>query len=158
MTGMQRTHSRAGGRLTTALVVLVAAAVWLIPVTADASAGHAASATVSRCGFLRASVPYSRHGNRHRWGVYVIGSASCRSAERTLNAVMHLGATAHNGSSSADSYFTFRRWRCDFGQMGSQNCWTPSRRPYRAQALALTCDKRLNAGGCPAAVSRESFG
>jgi hypothetical protein len=158
MTGMKQTRSRMGLCLTMALVAIAATAVWVIPVTAEASAGHAASAPVHRCGFLRASVPYSHHGNRHRWGVYVTGSASCRSAQRTLNAVMHLGATAHNGSSSADSYFTYRDWRCDFGQMGAQNCWTPSRRPYRAQALALTCDKRLNSGGCPATVSRESFG
>jgi len=158
MTGVKRIRSPLGWRLTIVLVAIAAAAVWVTPVTANARAGRAASSPVSRCGFLRASVPYSHHGSRYRWGVYVTGSASCRSAERTLNAVMHLGAKAHNGSSSANSYFTYRAWRCDFGQMGSQNCWTPSRRPYRAQALALTCDKRLNSGGCPATVSRDSFG
>lgn len=158
MTGVKRIRSTLGRSLTVVLVAIAAAAVWVIPVTAHASPSHAASTPVSRCGFLRASVPYSHHGSRYRWGVYVTGSASCQSAQRTLNAVMHLRAKAHNGSDNANSYFTYREWRCDFGQMGAQNCWTPSRRPYRAQALAVTCDKHLSSGGCPATVSRDYFG
>lgn len=135
------------------IMLVLAAVICAIPLTAHASAGH--TSRVARCGSVRASVPYSRHGHRYRWGVYVDGSASCRRAELTLDAVMHLHAAQHIGSDNADSYFTYRGWRCDFGQMGFQSCWTPSRRPYRAEALALACDKRLSTSGCPASVPRD---
>ncbi len=106
----------------------------------------AASASSGRvCGFVTASVPYARHGNAQRWRVYVSGASSCRTAEATLTAVMHLDAAQHDGRSEASSYFTVGVWRCPFGDMGFQACEQPARTPYRAQALAVECS--LNA--CP---------
>jgi hypothetical protein len=110
-------------------------------------------APATQCGFVRASVPYTRHGHHDRWRVYVAGHASCASAKSVLDAVLHLDATAHNGSSNADSYSTYRNWICDFGQMGSQNCWQPHHRPYSAGALAVDC--ATASGGCPARVARS---
>ncbi len=72
-----------------------------------------------QCGFVHASVPYSHHGHHDRCRVYVRGTASCAAARDALNAVLHLNAVAHYGTDNANSYFTYRRWTCDFGQMGS---------------------------------------
>jgi hypothetical protein len=127
---------------------LLVAALAVIGLLLAASVSEAGSGSPRACGFVHASVPYSRHGHHDRWRVYVRGNASCASARGVLNAVMHLRATAHNGTSNADSYFTYRGWTCDFGQMGSQSCWRPKRRPYRASALALDC--ATAGGGCPA--------
>jgi hypothetical protein len=68
---------------------------------------------------------------------------------------MHLRGSAHVGSDNANSYFSYQGWRCDFGQMGEQACWTPASRPYRAQAFAINCDNPD--GGCPAQVPRKYF-
>lgn len=70
---------------------------------------------------------------------------------------MHLRASAHFGSAQADSYFSYREWRCPFGQMGSQLCDLPATRPYRAQALALNCDDAAD-DGCPVRAPREYLG
>jgi hypothetical protein len=119
---------------------------------ATSSAG-AAGASVRQCGFVRASVPYSHHGHHDRWRTYVRGAASCTSARSALDAVLHLRATPHYGTDNANSYFTFRSWTCDFGQMGGQSCWRPRHRPYTAGALALDC---ATAGvGCPARIPRN---
>lgn len=112
------------------------------------------SSSVTTCGFIHASVPYSPHGTGQRWRVYVTGAASCASAVAMLDAVMHLHASQHDGASEADSYFTYNRWLCPFGNMGLQSCELPTRLPahppIRARALALDC---ASAGrGCPAHV------
>ncbi len=119
--------------LATAAVVLLAAPAAL------ASHGRV-------CGFIKASVPYARHGNADRWRVYVSGATTCDAAEEALRTVMHLRAAQHVGRSEADSYFTFRRWRCPFGDMGFQACESPGRLPYRARALAVEC----SIDACPA--------
>jgi hypothetical protein len=115
----------------------------------------AAGTTIGSCGMIRASVPYSHHGHRDRWRVYVTGHASCASAERVLSAVMHLDATEHLGSSDASSYFSDDGWKCPFGDMGFQTCVQPSHRPYRARALAIDC--AIAAGGCPGRVPEKYF-
>jgi len=155
--GVRATSNRVGPRLAMA-VLLAAVALAVVPLCADAGAGpagRAAAAQVGRCGVVHASVPYSRHGNRYRWGVYVTGAKSCRQARSTLSAVMHLRAAQHVGLDNASSYFLYHGWRCDFGQMGAEACWSPAKRPYRARALALSCSKRLGSGGCPADVPRD---
>jgi hypothetical protein len=105
------------------------------------------------CGFIRASVPYTAHGDSHRWRVYVGGATTCNSAEQALTAVMHLRATVHDGGDEADSYFSFGSWHCPFGNMGFQSCEVPARHPYRAQALAVECS--LNA--CPSSSPPRFF-
>jgi hypothetical protein len=115
---------------------------------------QSASASGGRvCGFVRASVPYSRHGDAERWRVYVSGAANCRAAEQTLAAVMHLDAAQYDGRSEASSYFTVGGWRCPFGDMGFQTCEQPARAPYRARALAVECS--VNA--CPSARPPSYF-
>lgn len=116
------------------------------------ASGASASHRVSDCGFVRASVPYTRHGKQHRWRVYKTGSAPCPQAVRVLNTVMHLGGSQHVGTSQNTSYITYGAWRCDFGQMGEEFCWTPAYRPYRARALALDC----TVTGCPAVLPPDS--
>jgi hypothetical protein len=116
--------------------------------------GSSHGSSVTTCGFIHASVPYSSRGAGQRWRVYVTGAASCASAVAVLDAVMHLHATPHVGGSEADSYFTYNRWSCPFGNMGQQSCELPARPPahppIRAHALALDC---TTAGrGCPARV------
>jgi hypothetical protein len=133
------------------LLVVALAAIGLLWGAAVSEAG---SGSPRQCGFVHASVPYSRHGNHDRWRVYVRGSASCASAKGVLNAVMHLRATAHNGTTNVNSYFTYKGWTCDFGQMGSQSCWRPKHRPYRASAVALDC---ASTGGCPARLPGSYF-
>lgn len=115
------------------LAVLAATAVVLIA-TQTASASNARV-----CGFVKASVPYARHGNANRWRVYVSGTTTCHAAEEALTAAMHLNAVQHVGRSDADSYFTFRSWRCPFGNMGFQVCNSPGRPPFRARVLAIEC-------------------
>jgi hypothetical protein len=124
---------------TVLLLVLAATVVVLVP-----GAGAAGS---RRCGLLHASTPYSRHGHREPWRVYIAGATTCKKAERTLNAVLHLEAKAHNGTDEADSFFTYKGWTCPFGNMGSQLCDLPAHAPFRAVALALNCD--VPVGGCP---------
>jgi hypothetical protein len=68
-----------------------------------------------------------------------------------LSAVMHLRTAAHVGSDNANSYFSYRGWRCSFGQMGDQPCWLPVTRPYRAAAIALNCADQPD-GGCPGRI------
>jgi len=106
----------------------------------------AASAASDRvCGFIRASVPYTRHGKAGHWRVYVAGATSCRAAEQALGAVMHLGGAVHEGRDEARSFITFGAWHCPFGNMGFQTCNIPSHAPYRARALAVECARN----GCP---------
>jgi len=107
----------------------------------------AGAAGSRRCGLLHASTPYSRHGHHEPWRVYTAGATSCRTAERTLNAVLHLEAKAHSGSDEANSFFTYRGWTCPFGNMGTQLCDLPAHAPFKARALALNCD--VVDGGCP---------
>ena len=117
------------------------------------SAPEAGAAGNTQCGFVHASVPYSHHGHHDRWRIYVRGHASCATARGVLNAVLHLQATAHNGSDNANSYFSYQGWTCDFGQMGFQSCWRPRHRPFRAGALALDC--ATASGGCPARIPSD---
>ena len=107
----------------------------------------AGAAGSRRCGLLHASTPYSRHGHREPWRVYIAGATTCKQAERTLNAVLHLEGKAHNGSAEADSFFTYKGWTCPFGNMGSQLCDLPAHAPFTSRALALNCD--VVVGGCP---------
>jgi hypothetical protein len=115
----------------------------------------AAENSIGSCGVVHASIPYSHQGNHDRWRVYVRGHASCASAKRVLNAVMHLNATEHLGSSDATSYFSYHGWRCPFGNMGFQSCVLPSHRPYRAAVLAIDC--AIASGGCPSRVPATYF-
>jgi hypothetical protein len=130
------------------IVVMFVAA--MLVVTGEAGA---TTNPIRTCGFIRASVPYSHAGHHYRWRVYVRGAASCASVSTALNAVTHLRAKAHVGNDTADSYFTFGRWRCDFGQMGAQACWQPARKPYRSQGLALNCSTAD--GGCPVHIADD---
>ncbi len=92
------------------------------------------------CGLIYARVPSSAdpHGGKP-WRVYVSGMASCHTAERTLNAVMHLHGTNHFNGYESNSYVTYRGWTCPYGQMGSQVCFLGSTRRPRARALARNC-------------------
>jgi hypothetical protein len=138
------------------LVCLLVAGAWLsgIPAArAVGAAGHAASApSVTTCGYIRASVPYTHQGSSERWRVYVAGATSCASATKVLDAILHLEGRPHVGSSEVNSYFTDGAWLCPFGNMGSQICELPTRLPahppIRAHAIALDCAVR----GCPAHV------
>ena len=111
---------------------------------------------IQGCAYLRASVPYSHRGHHDRWRVYVEGKASCSSATKALNVVMHLGGSTHVGIDDAHSYTDYQGWRCPFGAMGGQFCFLPKHRPYRARALALDCQASVT--GCPAAIPRSYFG
>jgi hypothetical protein len=117
------------------------------------SATEASPGATTQCGFVHASVPYSHRGHHDRWRVYAQGNASCAAARGVLSAVLHLNAAAHYGSDNANSYFTYRGWTCDFGQMGFQSCWRPRHRPYQAGALALDCVTA--SGGCPARIPND---
>ncbi len=132
--------------------VLVAGA-WLSALPAAGAAGKAANTTtVTTCGYIHATVPYTRLGSSERWRVYVAGASSCASATKVLDAVMHLQGRPHVGSSEVNSYFTDGGWLCPFGNMGTQICELPAQLPahppVRAHALALDCAVR----GCPARV------
>jgi hypothetical protein len=120
------------------------------------SAPGAGAAGSRRCGVLRASVPYSRRGHGDEWRVYITGATSCRAAQQTLDAVMHLRGKEHRGTGEADSFFAYRGWTCPFGNMGSQLCSFPARAPVRARALALDCT--VLAGGCPRRAPTGYFG
>jgi hypothetical protein len=132
-----------------ACVLLAGASLSALP--AAGAAGRAASTpSVTTCGYIHATVPYTRQGSSERWRVYVAGASSCASAAKVLNAVMHLQARPHVGSSEVNSYFTDGGWLCPFGNMGAQTCELPTRLPahppVRAHAIALDCAVR----GCPA--------
>jgi hypothetical protein len=134
------------------LVIILAASAFLAAVpTAGASDG---ASSVTTCGYIHASVPYSTDGHADRWRVYVKGSTSCASATAALYAVMHGHGKRHVGSSEADSYATFGGWLCPNGDMGGQTCELPTRLPehppIRAHALALECS--TPGRGCPAHV------
>jgi hypothetical protein len=124
----------------TFLALALATVLSILAPSAGASAGRP-------CGFIRASTPYSSHGHHDKWRVYVTGAASCATAQRTLDAVMHLEAKEHLGADEPRSFFTYRGWSCPFGNMGSQLCDLPARRPFQARALALDC--AVVSGGCP---------
>jgi hypothetical protein len=117
------------------------------------SATEANVAATRHCGFVHASVPYSHHGHHDRWRHHVRGNASCAAARGVLNAVLPLNATAHYGSSNANSYFTYPGWTCDFGQIGFQRCWRPRHRPYQAGAVALDC--MTESDGCPTRDTKQ---
>jgi hypothetical protein len=130
-------------------ILAVSAPLVALPATATATAGTAAS--VRACGYLRASVPYSPHGQADRWRVYVEGAASCTSATAVLDAVMHNHGHQHETGSFVSSYTTFAGWLCPYGQMGDQTCELPTRLPdhppIRAHSLALDCSTPQD---CPA--------
>jgi hypothetical protein len=133
------------------LASVLAAGAWLSAIPAAGASGTLASApSVTTCGYVHASVPYTRQGNAERWRVYVAGATSCASATNVLDAVLHLQAKQHVGSTEVDSYFTDGGWLCPFGNMGSQICELPARlpdhQPIRAHAIALDCAVR----SCPA--------
>jgi hypothetical protein len=134
------------------LAILLAASASLAAVpTAVASDG---ANTVTTCGYIHASVPYSASGRAERWRVYIKGSTSCASATAALDAVMHGHGKRHVGSSEANSYIIFGGWLCPNGDMGGQTCELPTRLPshppIRAHALALDCATPER--GCPAHV------
>jgi len=135
------------------LAIILAASASLAGVSAaDASDG---SHTITSCGYIHASVPYTASGHAERWRVYIEGSTSCASATAVLDAVMHTHGKQHVGASEADSYTTFDGWICPYGLMGEQSCELPTRLPahppIRAHALALNCSRP--GSGCPAHVS-----
>jgi hypothetical protein len=107
------------------------------------AAGAAHGSEARTCGFLHASVPYTSRGHAKAWRVYVTGKASCATATKVLNAVMHLQGVEHSQGGEAGSYVTYASWTCPFGQMGEQTCDLPTRLPaqppLRASALALSC-------------------
>jgi hypothetical protein len=137
--------------LATLTVILAVGASLAAVSAAGASDG---SASVTTCGYIHASVPYSANGHADRWRVYVKGSTSCASATAALEAVMHRHGKRHLGSSEASSYVTFGGWLCPNGDMGAQTCELPTRLPshppIRAHALALDCATPRS--GCPAHV------
>jgi hypothetical protein len=136
-------------------VLLVVLALSALGVSAAAAqSARTSAAPPQRCGFLRASVPYSHHGNRDRWRVYARGPVTCATARHVLNDVLHLNAHAHVGQSQATSYFSVGSWTCDFGQMGEQACWRPHRQPFAAGFLARNCDDHAD-GGCPADIPAD---
>ena len=135
-------------RVTTIVLVLGACSLGAVPAASAASAGRV-------CGFVRASVPYSQHGNSNRWRVYAAGATNCRSAERVLDAVMHLRATPHEGADEADSFFSSGDWICPFGNMGSQECFLPGDSPSRPRAKALAVECSLNR--CPSSRPPSYF-
>ncbi len=121
---------------------------------AGRAVANAATSSVPSCGYVHASVPYTSHGQAEKWRVYVKGDASCATAVKVLDAVMHLRGKQHLGSSEAGSYFTYDGWLCPFGDMGTQTCelpaHLPAHPPIRAHALALDCTTFER--GCPARV------
>jgi hypothetical protein len=140
------------------LAIILAASASLAAVS-GASASDGAR-TVTSCGYLQASVPYSASGHADRWRVYIDGDSSCASATAVLTAVMHTHGKQHVGSSEADSYTTFSGWTCPYGLMGEQTCELPTRLPshppIRAHALALNCAARPG-GACPAHVTSSEL-
>lgn len=138
-----------------AIVVAVSAASSAAPSAGAARVAARASSTVTTCGYIHASVPYTHHGTADRWRVYVKGATTCASAAAVLDAVMHLHGEQHQGSSEVDSYTIDAGWLCPFGNMGEQLCELPTRLPahppIRAHALALDCATPPR--GCPAHVT-----
>lgn len=113
---------------------------WVAALVATVLAVPAAAASTGRsCGVIHAHVPYSHnpHGGKS-WRVHVSGQASCRTAEQTLDAVMHLHGIDHYHGLEANSFWTYKGWTCPYGQMGVQTCYLgPAAKP-RAEAYALT--------------------
>ena len=137
------------------LAIILAASAALAAVPAAGASDGAGSVTT--CGYIHASVPYTSSGHAARWRVYIKGSTSCASATATLEAVMHTHGKQHVGRAEVDSYTTFDGWICPFGLMGEQTCELPTRLPahppIRAHALALNCARPdPGASGCPAHV------
>jgi hypothetical protein len=130
------------------LCVVLVAAIGALAVVSATSAG---ASRVRTCGYVHASVPYSSSGQADRWRVYVKGSASCTTAVKVLDAVMHRRGKPHFQGGEANSYNTYRGWVCPFGHGGVQICQLPARLPdhppIRAHALALGCT--LAEHGCP---------
>ena len=147
-----------GTRVLARVLVTLCTVACLAPASlaAGAPTGQMSALRVNRCGFIHASVPYSRHGNRDRWGVYVSARTTCAAAKTVLSAVMHLRASAHEGSGNANSYFSYDGWRCAFGQMGDQPCWQPVTHPYRAAAIARNCADQPD-GGCPVRIPHNDL-
>lgn len=132
----------------------------LLTVGASLAAVPAAGASgVITCGYIDASVPYSARGRGDRWRVYANGDASCATAVKVLDAIMHLSGKRHLGSDEANSYVTFDGWLCPSGDMGVQSCELPARPPdhppIRAHALALNCGRAAN--GCPVRVPSQDL-
>jgi hypothetical protein len=138
-----------------AILLAASASLAVVPVAGASGDSH----TVTSCGYIHASVPYSASGHADRWRVYIDGSTSCASAIAVLDAVMHTHGKQHVGSSEAGSYTTFAGWICPYGLMGEQSCQLPTRLPshppIRAHALALNCARP--GGGCPAHVPASSL-
>jgi hypothetical protein len=136
------------------LAIMLAASALLAGVSAAGASDG--SHTITSCGYVHASVPYTASGHAERWRVYIEGSTSCASATAVLDAVMHTHGKQHLGGSEVDSYTTSAGWICPFGLMGEQSCELPTRLPshppIRAHALALNCGTRPG-GGCPAHVA-----
>jgi hypothetical protein len=134
------------------MIILLAASASLAAIPGAGASDGASSVTT--CGYIRASVPYSANGHSDRWRVYVKGASSCASATAALNAVMHGHGKRHVGRSEVDSYATVDGWICANGDMGAQTCELPTRLPshppIRAHALALDCATPRS--GCPAHV------
>jgi hypothetical protein len=132
------------------VLALAVGACLVLPATAGAGAAHDATT----CGYINVSVPYTAHGHAEQWRVYVTGNASCATATRVLNAVMHLQGSEHSHDGEAGSYTTYSGWLCPFGQMGEQTCELPTRLPthgpIRANALALSCTGQSQS--CPREV------
>ena len=133
------------------IILAASAALAAVPAAGASDGSH----TVTSCGYIHASVPYTASGDADRWRVYIEGETSCASATAVLSAVMHTHGKQHLGGGEADSYTTFSGWICPFGLMGEQTCELPTRLPahppIRAHALALNCARP--GGGCPAHVS-----
>jgi hypothetical protein len=134
-----------------AIILAASASLAAVSVAGASDGAH----TVTSCGYVRASVPYTASGHADRWRVYIDGNTSCASATAVLTAVMHTHGKQHVGGSEADSYSTFSGWICPYGLMGEQTCELPTRLPshppIRAHALALNCARP--GGGCPAHVA-----
>jgi hypothetical protein len=135
-------------------IVTIILAVGASLAAVSAAGASDGSASVTTCGYIHASVPYSTNGHADRWRVYVKGSTSCASATAALDAVMHGHGKRHVGASEASSYVTVGGWLCPYGDMGGQTCELPTRLPQhppiRAHALALDC--ATPGRGCPAHV------
>jgi hypothetical protein len=138
-----------------AIILAASALLAAVPAAVASDGSH----TVTSCGYIHASVPYSANGHASRWRVYIKGSTSCASAAAVLNAVMHTHGKQHVGASEVDSYTTFAGWICPYGLMGEQTCELPTRLPahppIRAHALALNC--ALPPRGCPTHVPSSDF-
>ena len=132
------------------LLVAALALAGLSPTPAPAATGDGV------CGFLHARVPYSARAGGPAWRVYVRGHTSCRAATEALAAIMHLRGRDHFNGDEANSYIAYRNWKCPYGQMGSQFCFTGSPARPQARAVALRCSEvRCPSAGPPAYLSQS---